>query len=167
MRTSVMREHYRKTLGRGRNRISGQTDPTRSDGTDSQVARNRHSGLTDDSVTVQMADSRTDSQHSAESAEMRGGAQKSGGALTTPTLAPRDTVADGEHYPHPRDASAEDNGGCPPEIAQVLKEFADVFPEELPLGLPPSRATDHRIDLECGAKPPGHRIYRMAPAEEV
>ena len=35
----------------------------------------------------------------------------------------------------------------PPAIEQLLSSFKDVFPEDLPQGLPPSRATDHRIDL--------------------
>src|SRR6185437_11591127 len=36
----------------------------------------------------------------------------------------------------------------------VLAEFADVFPADLPLSLPPSRSVDHRIELEVGAVPP-------------
>ena len=55
----------------------------------------------------------------------------------------------------------------PPAIQEVLDAFADVFPSELPLGLPVSRTTDHRIELEVGSRPPAHRIYRMAPAEDL
>ena len=52
-----------------------------------------------------------------------------------------------------------------PEVNALLAKFADVFPEELPLGLPPARPTEHRIDLVEGARPPSHRIYRLCPAE--
>ena len=52
-------------------------------------------------------------------------------------------------------------------IQQVLMEFRDVFPDDLPLGLPKSRDTDHSIDLEENAKIPAHRIYRLSPAEDA
>ena len=55
----------------------------------------------------------------------------------------------------------------PPEFAQVLEHFEDVFPAQLHLGLPPSRHTDHSIGLEPGAKPPAHRIYVICPPEEL
>ena len=41
------------------------------------------------------------------------------------------------------------------------------FQQQSPLGLPPYSPTDHRIDLEPGAQPPAHRIYRMSPPEEA
>ena len=50
-------------------------------------------------------------------------------------------------------------------IQQVLLKFQDIFPENLTLGLPAERATDHAIDIMPGAHPPGPRIYRMSPAE--
>ena len=52
-------------------------------------------------------------------------------------------------------------------IQQVLMKFRDVFPDDLPLGLPKSRETDHSIDLEENAKIPAHRIYRLSPAEDA
>ena len=54
-----------------------------------------------------------------------------------------------------------------PEITKLFEEFADVFPDELPLGLPVPRETDHTIDLIEGAKPPAHRVYRLSPAEDA
>ena len=48
---------------------------------------------------------------------------------------------------------------------KLLEEFADVFPEELPSGLPPQRAVDHRIELEPGHPPPHRRHYRLSLAE--
>ena len=53
-----------------------------------------------------------------------------------------------------------------PELVQVIEEFEDVSPAQLPLGLPPSRPTHHHIELEPGAKPQAHRIYRTSPPEE-
>ncbi|XP_060960736.1 uncharacterized protein LOC133031281 [Cannabis sativa] len=51
-----------------------------------------------------------------------------------------------------------------PEEVKVVKEFLDVFPEELP-GLPPQREIDFIIDLIPGAEPVSEAPYRMAPAE--
>jgi hypothetical protein len=46
----------------------------------------------------------------------------------------------------------------------VVREFRDVFPDELP-GLPPNREIEFAIDLEPGASPISKAPYRMAPAE--
>ena len=54
----------------------------------------------------------------------------------------------------------------PQVIEDFLEEFADLFTDELPKVLPPSRPTYHRIDLKPGFKPPARRAYRMAPQEE-
>ena len=35
----------------------------------------------------------------------------------------------------------------PDQILKLKQEFADVFPEKMPPGLPPERRTDHRIDF--------------------
>ena len=50
-------------------------------------------------------------------------------------------------------------------VAEVLDEFRDVMPAELPKVLPPRRTFDHRIELEPGTRPPARAPYRMAPAE--
>ncbi|WVZ52193.1 hypothetical protein U9M48_003277 [Paspalum notatum var. saurae] len=44
----------------------------------------------------------------------------------------------------------------------VVREFLDVFPEELP-GLPPDRDVEFRIELVPGTAPISRRPYRMAP----
>lgn len=52
-----------------------------------------------------------------------------------------------------------------PELQQLLQRYADVFPEQLPKGLPPQRDIDHRIELVPGKAPPHHPVRRASPAE--
>ena len=47
----------------------------------------------------------------------------------------------------------------------LLQEFKDVFPDELPPGLPPLRGIEHRIDLIPGAPLPNKAPYRVNPEE--
>jgi len=56
--------------------------------------------------------------------------------------------------------------GMPDEIKAVLDEYKDVFPNDLPKGLPPVRqGHQFRIDLE-DETPPVHRpIYKLSPLE--
>ncbi|XP_078446574.1 uncharacterized protein LOC144715513 [Wolffia australiana] len=49
----------------------------------------------------------------------------------------------------------------PPEITQLLEEYADVFPAELPSELPPLQHIQHAIDLVPGATLPNLPHYRM------
>ena len=42
----------------------------------------------------------------------------------------------------------------PPMLLSLLQEYEDVFPDELPPGLPPLRGIEHRIDLIPGAPLP-------------
>ncbi|TYK02180.1 ty3-gypsy retrotransposon protein [Cucumis melo var. makuwa] len=48
--------------------------------------------------------------------------------------------------------------------APVVRDYPDVFPEELP-GLPPQREIEFAIELEPGTVPISRAPYRMAPAE--
>ncbi|KAG8481374.1 hypothetical protein CXB51_026156 [Gossypium anomalum] len=52
------------------------------------------------------------------------------------------------------------------ESVRTIKEFQDVFPEELP-GLPPNREVEFGIDLLPGTAPVSIAPYRMAPKELV
>ncbi|KAK1602162.1 hypothetical protein QYE76_017205, partial [Lolium multiflorum] len=45
------------------------------------------------------------------------------------------------------------------------EEFQDVFPDELPHGLPPLRGIEHRIDLIPGAPLPNRAAYRTNPED--
>ena len=50
------------------------------------------------------------------------------------------------------------------EDVPVVRDFLDVFPDDLP-GLPPEREIDFPIDLVPGTAPISLPTYRMAPAE--
>ncbi|XP_057543823.1 uncharacterized protein LOC130823208 [Amaranthus tricolor] len=52
-----------------------------------------------------------------------------------------------------------------PKLAQLIKDFKDVFPDELPNGLPPLRGIEHQIDLIPGAPLPNKPAYRCNPLE--
>ena len=53
----------------------------------------------------------------------------------------------------------------PSSLLSILKEFQDVFPDELPHGLPPLRGIEHRIDLIPGAPLPNRAAYRTNPED--
>lgn len=48
---------------------------------------------------------------------------------------------------------------------RALAAFRDVFPEELPAGLPPKREVDHRIELVPGSSPPSRPTIRLSAPE--
>ena len=52
------------------------------------------------------------------------------------------------------------------EDVPVVRDFPDVFPEELP-GVPPDRDVEFVIDLIPGTVPVARRPYKMAPLELV
>ena len=52
-----------------------------------------------------------------------------------------------------------------PRLKKLLQDYKDVFPEKLPVQLPPERAIDHKIETIPGAEPPSRPPYRMAPIQ--
>jgi hypothetical protein len=53
----------------------------------------------------------------------------------------------------------------PRVITNLLQEFKDVFPAEIPLGLPSLRGIEDQIDLILGASLPNRAAYRANPEE--
>ena len=53
----------------------------------------------------------------------------------------------------------------PSSIVSLLQEIEDVFPEEIPNGLPPIRGIEHQIDFVPGATIPNRPAYRSNPEE--
>ncbi|KAL5738445.1 hypothetical protein ACOSP7_031206 [Xanthoceras sorbifolium] len=53
----------------------------------------------------------------------------------------------------------------PSSVLSLLQEFDDVFPEEIPDGLPPIRGIEHQIDFVPGATIPNRPAYRSNPEE--
>ncbi|XP_074299731.1 uncharacterized protein LOC141630886 [Silene latifolia] len=51
------------------------------------------------------------------------------------------------------------------KVGDLLKEFKDIFPDDLPPGLPPIRGIEHQIDLIPGAPLPNKVAYRCNPEE--
>ncbi|GKC70437.1 hypothetical protein Tco_1116320 [Tanacetum coccineum] len=52
----------------------------------------------------------------------------------------------------------------PIEDVPIVRDFPEVFPEDLP-GLPPARPVEFQIDLVPGAAPVARAPYRLAPSE--
>lgn len=52
-----------------------------------------------------------------------------------------------------------------PIVEKLLTEYSDVFPADLPTGLPPKRVIDHKIEIIPGSSPPCGSVYRMSPSE--
>jgi hypothetical protein len=53
----------------------------------------------------------------------------------------------------------------PPIVANILQEYADVFPSDVPVGLPPLQGIEHQIDFITGASLPNRAPYRTNPEE--
>ncbi|KAK1610790.1 hypothetical protein QYE76_034463 [Lolium multiflorum] len=62
-------------------------------------------------------------------------------------------------------SATNDLTNIPPSLLSLLQEFQDVFPNELPHGLPPLRGIEYRIDLIPGAPLPNRAAYRTNPEE--
>nr|XP_027127769.1 uncharacterized protein LOC113743895 [Coffea arabica] len=53
----------------------------------------------------------------------------------------------------------------PSVFTKLLQDYRDVFPEDIPSGLPPVRGIEHQIDLISGASLPNKPPYRTNPEE--
>jgi hypothetical protein len=53
----------------------------------------------------------------------------------------------------------------PPAVANILKEYMDVFPQDVPPRLPPIHGIEHQIDLIPGDSLPNRAPYRTNPEE--
>ncbi|WVZ93483.1 LOW QUALITY PROTEIN: hypothetical protein U9M48_039458 [Paspalum notatum var. saurae] len=53
----------------------------------------------------------------------------------------------------------------PHAVTNLLQEYVDVFPTEIPPRLPPIRGIEHQIDLIPGASLPNRAAYRTNPEE--
>ncbi|KAK1648292.1 hypothetical protein QYE76_066097 [Lolium multiflorum] len=62
-------------------------------------------------------------------------------------------------------SETNDLTNIPLSLLSLLKEFQDIFPDELPHGLPPLRGIEHRIDLIPGAPLPNRAAYRTNPED--
>ena len=51
-------------------------------------------------------------------------------------------------------------------IMALNEEFAVIFPAKIPGGMPPSRPTDHCIDLVQDHNTPWQKLYMLSPAED-
>ena len=76
----------------------------------------------------------------------------------------------GDRGPRPNEpdlTDQEDKPGLVPQadLRRLLDEYKDVFPEDLPSGLPPDRDIGHTIVLEPNSFPPYRRNRRMSPPE--
>ena len=61
--------------------------------------------------------------------------------------------------------SPNDITSLPSVISHLLQDYKDVFPEEIPAGLPPLRGIEHQIDLIPGAALPNRPPYHTNPEE--
>jgi hypothetical protein len=64
----------------------------------------------------------------------------------------------------PEEPSILPNTPAPP-VQSILDEFADVFPKDLPKGLPPQRSHDFKIELQPDALPIQKGLYRLSAKE--
>ncbi|XP_071902701.1 uncharacterized protein [Coffea arabica] len=57
------------------------------------------------------------------------------------------------------------DASLPSSITNLLQEYQDVFPEDIPTGLPPLRGIEHQIDFIPGSSLPNKAPYRTNPEE--
>jgi hypothetical protein len=62
-------------------------------------------------------------------------------------------------------ANTPNTQNLPSCVETLLQEFEDMFPKEVPSGLPPIRGIEHHIDLNPGASLPNRPAYRSNPQQ--
>lgn len=62
-------------------------------------------------------------------------------------------------------SNATNNDCLPSDVQPLLDEYSDMFPEEIPSGLPPVRGIEHQIDFQPGAVLSNRPAYRTSPDE--
>ena len=51
------------------------------------------------------------------------------------------------------------------QLSHLIQQYRDIFPEQLPQGIPPKRVVEHSIKIEPGSKPSYQPPYRLGFAE--
>ena len=64
-----------------------------------------------------------------------------------------------------REVNEETYVDVPEQVLELLEEFGDVMPPELPRTLPPKCVVDHIIELLSSSIPPAHAPCQMSPKE--
>ncbi|XP_074265876.1 uncharacterized protein LOC141588327 [Silene latifolia] len=62
-----------------------------------------------------------------------------------------------------RETNNEGNNDVPAEVQPLIQKYKEIFPAELPSGLPPLRGIEHHIDLVPGSVLPNRPTYRCDP----
>ncbi|KAL5781925.1 hypothetical protein ACOSP7_006954 [Xanthoceras sorbifolium] len=89
--------------------------------------------------------------------------------ITLVPLTPRQVYEDQVRLKDDRDVKNESESSKEKEVEEKKREtkqdFDEVFPEEMPIGLPPIRGIEHQIDFVPGAPIPNRPAYRSNPEE--
>ncbi|KAL5752224.1 hypothetical protein ACOSP7_022412 [Xanthoceras sorbifolium] len=89
--------------------------------------------------------------------------------ITLVPLTPRQVYEDQVRLKDERDVKNESESSKEKEVEEKKREtkqdFDEVFPEEMPIGLPPIRGIEHQIDFVPGAPIPNRPAYRSNPEE--
>ncbi|KAL5794511.1 hypothetical protein ACOSP7_003105 [Xanthoceras sorbifolium] len=89
--------------------------------------------------------------------------------ITLVPLTPRQVYEDQVRLKDERDVKKESESSKEKEVDEKKREtkqdFDEVFPEEMPIGLPPIRGIEHQIDFVPGAPIPNRPVYRSNPEE--
>ncbi|KAI0499355.1 hypothetical protein KFK09_020258 [Dendrobium nobile] len=67
----------------------------------------------------------------------------------------------------PNDDGSVKQDAIPTAISELITEYEDVMPADLPIGLPPLRQLQHQIEFIPGASLPNLPHYRMSPKEHT